>query len=75
MPGHDCVTAVGQLQDMITREADNKSLTAIIMLDQKAAYDLVDHIILLGKLKHTISTETQCLGLQATWMGEHSLHK
>ena len=59
MPGHDCVTAVGHLQDTVTRAADTKLLSAVVMLDQTAAFDLVDHRTLLLKMQaHNFSKET-----------------
>ena len=51
MPDHDCVTAVGHLQNTVTRAADKKHLTAVILLDQTTAYDLVDHQVLLWKME------------------------
>ena len=47
MSNHDRVTVVGHLQDIATRAADCKKLSAIIMLDQTAAYDLVVYGVLL----------------------------
>ena len=61
MPFHDCVTAIGQLQDTVTLAADKKELSGIIMLDQTAAFDLVDHAFLLEKMgaynfhQHTVA--------------------
>ena len=51
IPGHDCVTTVGHLQDKVTLTADNKLLSAVVMLDQTPAFDLVDHRVLLLKMQ------------------------
>ena len=50
-PNHDCITVLGQLQDVATSAAEVRRLTAIIRLDQTAEYDLVDHPILLRKME------------------------
>ena len=42
---------MGQLQDAATKSADSKELKAVVMLDQTAAFDLVDHQILLAKMR------------------------
>ena len=51
IPAHDCVTAVGQVQDVANQAADMKKMAAVILLDQTAAFDLVPHNILLMKMK------------------------
>ena len=43
-------TALIQVYDMILKAAENKRLTAALLLDQSSAYDLLDHSILLKKL-------------------------
>ena len=51
LPNHSTATALIQLQDMFLKAAGEKKLTAALLLDQSAAYDLLDHIILLRKLE------------------------
>ena len=51
LPGHSPATAVGQVQNELTMGADNKLISAVVLLDQKAAFDLVDHITLVSKLE------------------------
>ena len=46
----NCITALGQLQDTATQAGDLKKLTAIIMLYQTAAYDLMVHSLLLRNI-------------------------
>ena len=50
LPHHSTATALIQLHDMFLEAAKNKKLTAALLLDQSAAYDLLDHEILLLKL-------------------------
>ena len=50
LPHHSTATALIQLHDMFLEAAESKKLTAALLLDQSAAYDLLDHSILLRKL-------------------------
>ena len=50
VPGHSPATAISQVQDALTKAADPKLLTDVILLDQKAAIDLVDHVTLVDKI-------------------------
>ena len=50
LPGHSPITAICQVQDALTRAADAKQLAALVLLDQKAAFDLVDHSTLKAKM-------------------------
>ena len=43
LPSHYCATALGHIQDLVTQAADRRQLAAVVMEDQTAAYDLVDH--------------------------------
>ena len=47
---HDTSTAIMQVNQFAIDAADKKKVNACLMIDQKAAFDLVDHEILLGKL-------------------------
>ena len=46
-PNHSTATAIAQLYDIFIRGAENKELTAALLLDLSAAFDVVDHQILL----------------------------
>ena len=50
LPNHSTATAMIQLQDMFLQASVSKKLTGALLLDQSAAYDLLDHSILLKKL-------------------------
>ena len=50
LANHSTATALIQLHDMFLEAAENKKLSAVLLLDQSAAYDLLDHKILLKKL-------------------------
>ena len=51
LAGHSTATALVQLVDMWLRASEDKKLSATLLLDQTAAYDLVDHKIFLDKLE------------------------
>ena len=50
LPNHSTASALIQLHDMFLEAAEEKKLSAVLLLDQSAAYDLLDHNILLRKL-------------------------
>ena len=49
--GHSTTTAMIQMYDSWVQAADKGELTGVCMLDMSAAFDVVDHGILLKKLK------------------------
>ena len=48
---HNTSTALLQMMDVWLEALDNDDITAVIMLDLSAAFDVVDHEVLLNKLK------------------------
>ena len=48
---HSTATAITQIYDIWIRAAENKELTAALLLDPSAAFDVVHHKILLDKLE------------------------
>ena len=56
---HSTATALIQLYDMWLSAAENKELSAALLLDLSAAFDIVDHKIFLKKLKsYNLSDDT-----------------
>ena len=51
LSNHSTATALIQLVDMWIEASENTELAATLLVDQSAAYDLVDHLIFLQKLK------------------------
>ena len=51
LANHSTTTALIQIYDHILCAAEEKKLSALLLLDQTAAYDLLDHRVLLDKLK------------------------
>ena len=50
LPNHSTATALIQLHDMLLDAAESKEFSAALLLDLSAAFDIVDHQILLEKL-------------------------
>ena len=47
---HSCETALIHVQNNILQQIDNRSGVALVLLDLSAAFDTVDHSILLNRL-------------------------
>ena len=52
LPNHSTATALIQLYDLWLNAAENHELIAALLLDLSAAYDLLNHSILIKKLLH-----------------------
>ena len=50
-PGHSTATALIQMYDSWVEEVDDGNLVGVMMVDLSAAFDMVDHDILLKKLQ------------------------
>ena len=49
-PAHSCETALVRIQDDILQSLDNRKSTILVLLDLRAAFETVDHQILLDRL-------------------------
>lgn len=48
---HSCETALLRVQNDVIQAIDNRSCVAMLLLDISAAFDTVDHRILLNRLR------------------------
>ena len=48
---HSCETALISVQNAVLRAADSGKVTALVLLDMSAAFDTVDHKILITRMK------------------------
>lgn len=51
-PNHSCETLLTRMFDDINGELDNNNIVALLLLDLSAAFDAIDHDILLEKLRY-----------------------
>ena len=71
LSGHSTATALIQLVDMWLEASEDTLLSAALLLDQSAAYDLVDHLLLLQKLKlYNFSEES--IAWFSSYLGDRS---
>ena len=58
-PGHSCETAILRVLNDVLCSADRGDLTILVLLDLSAAFDVIDHELLLSKLQYEMGiTET-----------------
>ena len=50
--GHSTETALLKVQNDILIDIDNKHVAMLVMLDLSAAFDTIDHRVLLNRLKY-----------------------
>lgn len=51
VPNHDTTTALINIHDFNLRGAEDKMVTGMVLLDQTSAFDLINHKILISKLR------------------------
>ena len=68
---HSCHTALTKLVDDLFKEMDNGNYTGILFLDFKKAFDVVNHCILLSKLK-TYKLDSLCLKWFDSYLSDRS---
>ena len=65
-PYHSTETALLRVQNDILTSIDNKEVTLLVLLDLSAAFDTVDHTILLNRLKNI-----GIIGLAHNWFSSY----
>ena len=48
---HSSTTALAQIHNTTTTASDNKEIATLIAVDESAAFDTIDHIIFLNKMR------------------------
>ena len=51
-PNHSCETALLQMINKFLEAINNSQIIGLVMIDFRKAFDLVDHTLLLKKLRH-----------------------
>ena len=62
-PGHSCETAILRVLNDVLRNADCGNVTLLVLLDLSAAYDVIDHDLLLNRLRN----EAGLVGTALSW--------
>jgi hypothetical protein len=57
---HSCELALLSVQDFVMRAADRGEVTALVLLDLSAAFDTIDHALLVERL-HSIGVTGEAL--------------
>ena len=58
---HSCETALLLVQNDILKSIDNEQYVVLLLLDLSAAFDIVDHKILLQRLRSRLGTRGKAL--------------
>ena len=69
IPHHSTSTALIQIYNLALDATEEKKLSALLLLDQTAAYDLLDHEILLKKLAKYNFSETSLKWIKSYLFG------
>ena len=70
-PGHSTETALLRVHNDILTNIDGQSVTMLIMLDLSAAFDTIDHRVLLDRMESTIGFT----GVPLTWFASYLSHR
>eukprot|EP00662_Eupelagonemidae_sp_cell21_P037082 gene37082-biopygen74340 len=68
VPGRSCETAILQLVDMVASARDAGETVYVASADCSAAFDTIDHGILLQKLEHACGIKGAALSLMQSYM-------
>ena len=66
--GHSTETALLKVQNDIAVALDNKSMVVLVLLDLSAAFDVIDHTVMLKRFQHSFGITSNAL----KWI--HSYH-
>ena len=60
-PGHSTATALVKVQNDILNSIDQHRIVILVMLDLSAAFDTIDHDILVSRMENTLGITGQAL--------------
>ena len=66
---HSCETLLVKLINNILWNMENKRISILICLDLSAAFDTVDHVVLLNALKNTFGVTDEALNWFDSYLG------
>jgi len=68
--GHSTETAILSILDNILTSLDDNKISALLLLDLSAAFDTIDHEILLHRLQHTFGIQGTSLNWFQSYLSE-----
>ena len=60
-PGHSTATALVKVHNDILTSIDQHRIAILVMLDLSAAFDTIDHDILVSRMENTLGITSQAL--------------
>ena len=73
-PGHSCETAVLRVLNDVLCSADKGDVTLLVLLDLSAAFDLIDHQLLLSRLQHEVGMTDTVLAWFRSYLCNRKQH-
>jgi hypothetical protein len=68
--GHSTETALLKIQNDVAQALDGKSMVVLVMLDLSAAFDVIDHPILLERLQYSFGVTSDALGWIQSYLSD-----
>ena len=69
---HSCETALLRVQNYLLKSIDNEQCVVLLLLDLSAAFDTVDHKILLQRLRSRLGTRGKALAWLQSYLTDRS---
>ena len=70
--GHSTETALVKVINDLRVSADNKNVSVLLLLDLTAAFDIIDHTILLQRLEHWVGLSGTALSWFSSYLSDRS---
>ena len=68
--GHSTETALLRVQNDILQAIDNNKIIMLVLLDLSAAFDTIDHALLLSRLEHRFGVKSKALAWFKSYLSE-----
>ena len=71
-PGHSTETALLRVQNDILTNMDNQSVTILVLLDLSAAFDTIDHQVLLDRMENMVGVKGVALDWFSSYLSDRT---
>ena len=68
--GHSTETALNKITNDVYSGLDTRQSTVLVALDQSAAFDCIDHLTLINRLRHTFGIRENALDWLSSYLHE-----